>query len=51
MGCIGTIKGRNQLYTTHEALKDDPEAFTLWQDIDQRFRVKKRRVHVEHHEG
>ena len=31
----GTIKGRNQLYTTHEALKEDPAAFTIRQDIDQ----------------
>ncbi len=31
----GTIKGRNQLYRTHEALKDDPAAFTVWQDIDE----------------
>ena len=31
----GTIKGFNQLYVTYEALKDDPSAFTVWQDIDQ----------------
>ena len=31
----GTIKGRNQLWDTHERLKDDATAFTLWQDIDQ----------------
>ena len=30
----GTIKGRNQLYQTYEALKDDDAAFTLWQDIN-----------------
>ena len=30
----GTIKGRNQLYRTHEAAKDAPDWFALWQDID-----------------
>ena len=30
----GTIKGRNQLYQTYEALKDDDAAFTVWQDIN-----------------
>ena len=30
----GTIKGRNQLYQTYEALKDDDGAFTVWQDIN-----------------
>jgi len=31
----GTIKGRNQLYRTHEAGKDAADWFTLWQDIDR----------------
>ena len=31
----GTIKGRNQLYRTHEAGKDEADWFTLWQDIDR----------------
>ena len=31
----GTIKGRNQLYQTYDALKDDPSAFTVWQDINE----------------
>ena len=31
----GTIKGRNQLWRTHEAFKGQDDAFTLWQDIDQ----------------
>ena len=30
----GTIKGKNQLYKTHQAFKNDPKAFTIWQDID-----------------
>jgi hypothetical protein len=31
----GTIKGKNQLYRTHEAAKADPEWFALWQDVDK----------------
>ena len=31
----GTIKGRNQLYRTHEAGKTAADWFTLWQDIDR----------------
>lgn len=31
----GTIKGKNQLFRTYEAFKNDPKAFTLWQDIDK----------------
>ena len=30
---LGTIKGKNQLYQAYEAAKDDPEWFTLWQDV------------------
>ena len=30
---LGTIKGKNQLYQAYEASKDDPEWFTLWQDV------------------
>ena len=30
----GTIKGKNQLYRTYHAAKNDPEWFTLWQDVD-----------------
>lgn len=30
----GTIKGKNQLYKTYQAAKDDPEWFALWQDVD-----------------
>ncbi len=31
----GTIKGKNQLYRTHEAAKHDPAWFALWQDVDK----------------
>ena len=31
----GTIKGKNQLYRTYEAAKNDPAWFTLWQDVDK----------------
>jgi hypothetical protein len=31
---LGTIKGKNQLFKTHEAAKGDPEWFTLWQDVN-----------------
>ena len=31
----GTIKGKNQLYRTYEAFKNDPKMFALWQDIDK----------------
>ena len=34
--CIfsGTIKGTDQLYDTYQAAKDDPDWFSLWQDVD-----------------
>lgn len=34
--CIfeGTIKGKDQLYRTHEAAKGNPEWYAVWQDID-----------------
>lgn len=31
---LGTIKGKDHLYKTHEAAKNDPDWFALWQDID-----------------
>ena len=31
----GTIKGKNQLFKAYEAMKEDPAAFVLWQDIEQ----------------
>ncbi len=31
----GTIKGMDQLYKMYETAKDNPEWFTLWQDIDK----------------
>lgn len=30
----GTIKGKDQLYTTYEAAKISPEWYAVWQDID-----------------
>lgn len=30
----GTIKGKDHLYAMYEAVKDDPEWFSLWQDVD-----------------
>lgn len=35
--CIfsGTIKGKDQLYATYQAAKNDSEWFAVWQDIDQ----------------
>lgn len=30
----GTIKGTDQLYQTYEAAKNDPEWFSLWQNVD-----------------
>lgn len=30
----GTIKGTDQLYQTYEAAKNDPEWFSIWQNID-----------------
>lgn len=35
--CIfaGTIKGKDQLYETHKAAKDDPAWYAVWQDIDE----------------
>lgn len=30
----GTIKGKNQLYRTYQAAKDDPAWFALWQNVD-----------------
>lgn len=34
--CIwsGTIKGHDQLFKLHQAAKDNPEWFALWQDVD-----------------
>lgn len=32
---LGTIKGKDHLYATHEAAKDSPDWFALWQDIDR----------------
>jgi len=31
----GTIKGKNQLYRTHEVAKADASWFALWQDVDK----------------
>jgi phage terminase large subunit len=31
----GTVKGKNQLFRTFEAFKNDPKAFAVWQDIDK----------------
>lgn len=31
---LGTIKGKNQLYQAYQNSKDDPEWFTLWQDVN-----------------
>lgn len=30
---LGTIKGKNQLWKTYQAAKEDPEWFALWQDV------------------
>lgn len=30
----GTIKGKDQLYDTYQAAKDNPEWYAVWQDID-----------------
>lgn len=30
---LGTIKGQNQLYKTYQVGQDDPDWFTVWQDI------------------
>lgn len=32
---LGTIKGRDHLHQTHDAAKDSPDWFALWQDIDR----------------
>lgn len=32
---VGTIKGKNQLFKTYEAAKNDQEWFAVWQDINQ----------------
>lgn len=34
--CIwaGTIKGKDQLYATHQAAKDSPDWYAVWQDVD-----------------
>jgi len=32
---LGTIKGKDHLFQTHEAFKTDPTSFALWQDIDK----------------
>lgn len=31
---LGTIKGKNQLWKTYQAAKDNPEWFSLWRTID-----------------
>lgn len=31
----GTIKGKDHLYTMYEAVKSDPDWFSLWQDVDK----------------
>jgi hypothetical protein len=36
----GTIKGKNQLYKTYEAAKNNPEWFALWQDIEQSLKTE-----------
>jgi phage terminase large subunit len=36
----GTIKGKDHLYKTYEATKDDPAWFSLWQDIDVSLRTE-----------
>lgn len=36
----GTIKGKNQLYRTYQAAKDDPAWFSLWQDVDKTLRTE-----------
>jgi len=40
--CIwsGTIKGKDQLFDTYQAGKDDPDWFTLWQDVDASLRTE-----------
>jgi hypothetical protein len=32
---LGTIKGKDHLYQTHEVAKGSPDWFALWQDIDR----------------
>jgi len=32
---VGTVKGEDHLWDTYQAAKDDPEWFSLWQDIDK----------------
>lgn len=32
---LGTIKGKDHLYLTHELAKHDPDWFALWQDVDK----------------
>ena len=32
---LGTIKGKDQLYETHQAAKDSEDWFALWQDVDR----------------
>ena len=32
---LGTIKGKDQLYKTYQAAKDDPDWYAAWQDIDE----------------
>jgi phage terminase large subunit len=32
---LGTIKGKDQLYNTYQAAKDDPNWYAAWQDIDE----------------
>lgn len=32
---LGTIKGKDHLYATHQAARDSPDWFALWQDVDR----------------
>ena len=35
---LGTIKGKNQLYQTYQAAKEDADWFSLWQNVDESLR-------------
>ena len=37
---IGTIKGKNHLWRTYQAGKDDAKWFALWQDVDQSLKTE-----------
>lgn len=37
----GTIQGTDQLYQMYQAVKDDPEWFSLWQDVDESLRTER----------